>query len=478
MEVIPYTADNLGYLVSTYHKDPIGFLHDVLMIDEFDSWQLELLNHLVAGKTRIAIASCNGSGKSFITTAIELWWLLCKPSATVSCCSASYVQVQEHLRLVRQKALSSLVKDYYDLSNSMQIKLPDSGDAAYIRAVPNNKQRPESIAGLHHGSILTIFDEASGIHPEIFMAQEGNMTTDGATWIVIGNPLASGTAFHELFKGDSRWTTMHIDARNAKFTSKEWVKGMIDAYGIDDDRVRARVCGLFPNGSVNTVVGEGDYLDAEKRYISILGDRGEVIKPDDAVVIGLDVATHKGADSTVICAIAGNTLLDIREIVHSDNVDLADKAQAYFKKWDARVICIDYTGGYGAGPGDILKRVLPSGSVREVVFSSSSSDKDRWLNKRAELWMKYGEWLKTALIPKNANLKRDSLGIEWWVTTRGCVQVESKDDIKARIGGSTDWGDSVICALSTEVATKVTQTISTHAFIARQRARLNGATFV
>lgn len=464
-----------------YHANPRGFITDVLGIRVLDKWQEELLELLRQGVPRIAIASCNGSGKSFITSAIEPWWLLCKADATVSVCSATHTQVTEHMRLVRAHINGSMVQDFYDLDNSQKITLPGAGDASYIRVVPNNKTRPEAIQGLHHGSILTIFDEGSGIYPEIYMAQEGNMTTDGSTWIVIGNPLASGTAFHELFKGDPRWVTMHIDAREVMYTSKEWVRGMIEKYGIDDDRVRARVLGQFPRGAVNSVCGEADFLEAEERYKRSANDLGRHPKGVDPVVIGLDVATAHGVDSTVICAVSGPILLDIQELTHTDNVDLADQAFAYFQKWSARAIAIDYTGGYGAGPGDILKRSLPPGSVRDVVFSSRSSDPARWINKRAELWLKFGhEWIKTAMIPKIDRLKKEALAPEWWVTPKGSVQVEAKDDVKSRICISTDFVDSIICALSVPILQGTVgagRPQDARSVIARRATLMKGATF-
>ena len=168
---IPLTKDNLLYIVKTYRNDPKGFIKDVLLIKELDQWQEQLLDWIASGETRIAIASCNGSGKTYITSAIELWWLLTHPDATISVCSATYVQlIDVHMRQLRVHINNSIIQSFYDLSNNEKIRLPNSGDAAFIGAVSNNAGRPEGIAGRHHGSLLTIFDEASGIYPEIYMA--------------------------------------------------------------------------------------------------------------------------------------------------------------------------------------------------------------------------------------------------------------------------------------------------------------------
>ena len=133
---IPLTNDNLIYLVETYRNDPRGFIVDVLGIRRLDEWQEQLLKWLSEGETRIAIASCNGSGKTFITSAIELWWLITHPSATISVCSATYAQLIEvHMRELRSHIKNSLIVDYYDTGAIDRIRLPGSGDEAFISAV-------------------------------------------------------------------------------------------------------------------------------------------------------------------------------------------------------------------------------------------------------------------------------------------------------------------------------------------------------
>ena len=469
MEIIPYTADNLTYIVKQYHNNPHGFLHDVLGFRQFDPWQETLLEAIRKGSKRIAIASCNGSGKTHITSAIELWWLLCKPDATVSVCSATYAQLMDaHFRVLRSHIQKSLIPDFYDVKNSSKIRLPDSGDSAFITAIGNNQTRPEAIAGKHHGSLLTVFDEASGIHRSLYESQEGNMTTDGATWICIGNPLQSGTAFHELFS-QSDWQTLHINARYCMWTSKEWVERMITTYGEDDDRVRARVFGEFPKGSINTVVSVEDYESAEVRQLG---------ESDAGVVIGLD-PSRSGDDSSIISARKGRNLLDIREVTcKRDSVDLADYATRYYREHNGAIIAID-VGGLGGPIADIIRRKLGNGAVAEVNFGARASNPLRYVNKRAEIWEMYAQWLKTASIPRNENLKKDSVNLEGWWTGKGDkFQCESKDDYKTRTRmSSPDWADAVVVGMGIEVYRKPS-TNSAESVLNRIRKASGGSTFL
>lgn len=463
---LPLSQDNLVALYDRYHDDPRAFIEDMLVIPELDSWQIKVCDLLKKGCRRIAISSCNGSGKTYLTAAIELWWLLCKPLASVSVCSATFSQLYEvHFRVIRSHINNSIIKNYYNTENSTRILLPNSHDEAIIRGVSNANGKPEGIQGQHHGSILCVFDEASGIYQSNYDAQEGNMTTAGATWIAIGNPLKSGTPFHQLFS-DPVWERIYIDARDCKYTDKLWVEQMINRYGIDDDRVRARVFGQFPTGSVNTVVSLADYEAAEERELESESNGWEVI-------IGFD-PSRTGEDSAVACARKGRKLLDIREFAcKRDSVILADQIIDYAHEFGGTVICID-GAGLGGPIADIIRPRFKN--VREVV--GGAVDKVHFLNIRAELWAKYAIWLKTASIPKNARLKKDSINIEQWFTNTGKAQVEDKAEYKARFN-SPDYADSVVYSLMIDGQPRINaaKSLSVHAQEARIRMQSQGSTW-
>ena len=85
--------------------------------------------------------------------------------------------------------------------------------------------------------------------------------------------------------------------------------------------------------------------------------------------------------------------------------------------------------------------------------SSASADKTGrlpFVNKRAEVAWKFREALDPAsdagiAIPRDPELKADLCALRWKLTVRG-VQIESKDDVKERIGRSPDKGDALLLA--------------------------------
>ena len=114
--------------------------------------------------------------------------------------------------------------------------------------------------------------------------------------------------------------------------------------------------------------------------------------------------------------------------------------------------------GYG---GDTLSRLKDNGIDCERFNAANKStavaqdgSKLQFRNKRAEAWWRFREALnpdqeggsKVAL-PHDPDLRSDLCAPTWTLTSSG-IQIESKQDIKKRIGRSTDKGDAVVMALS------------------------------
>ena len=85
--------------------------------------------------------------------------------------------------------------------------------------------------------------------------------------------------------------------------------------------------------------------------------------------------------------------------------------------------------------------------------SEKTSKRDRsgelgFTNKRSAAWWGMRELLEDGLIalPPDDNLTGDLTAPKWRVMSGGRIQVESKDDIKKRLGRSPDDGDAVVMA--------------------------------
>jgi hypothetical protein len=108
--------------------------------------------------------------------------------------------------------------------------------------------------------------------------------------------------------------------------------------------------------------------------------------------------------------------------------------------------------GIGSSVYDHLKTIHPrtrgiNVSVREKE-ATDVTGMFRFANLRAEMYWRVRESLDpqydTGLaLPPNDKLKADLTAITWKLMAGGVIAMESKDDIKLRIGRSTDYGDAV-----------------------------------
>lgn len=157
-----------------------------------------------------------------------------------------------------------------------------------------------------------------------------------------------------------------------------------------------------------------------------------------ARVIGVDPARF-GGDRSVIFPRQGLYAGKPEVYRGLDNMALADRVAGYIDKWRPDAVFID--AGNGAGVIDRLRQLHHD--VIEVHFSGAPSA-NRYLNKRAEMWFDLRDWLHSGgCIPDISDLKQDLAAPTYKFTASDKIQLESKDDLKARGLPSPDLGDAL-----------------------------------
>ena len=107
--------------------------------------------------------------------------------------------------------------------------------------------------------------------------------------------------------------------------------------------------------------------------------------------------------------------------------------------------------GIGSSPYDIAK--LQGLQPIAMNASEKSHKRDRsaklsFANKRAEWWWKFREALDQnynpqITLPDNPKIVAELTAPLWSLTMRG-ILIESKDEIKKRLGRSTNLGDAIV----------------------------------
>lgn len=187
---------------------------------------------------------------------------------------------------------------------------------------------------------------------------------------------------------------------------------------------------------------------------SALLARGRVLQPDAyqhaAKVLGVDVARF-GDDSSVLCPRQG-LLCNPLKVYHGlDTGELARKVISYAVQWGADAILVDGTGGYGAGVIDMLRK---SNYVTiDVQFGGRADNPEKFINRRAEMAWRCREWIdEGGALAADNDLVRELCAPTYWFDKAGRLQIESKEDLKKRIGCSPDRADALWITFGHDIA--------------------------
>lgn len=168
-------------------------------------------------------------------------------------------------------------------------------------------------------------------------------------------------------------------------------------------------------------------------------------------VVACDPARF-GDDETVIYVMEKSNVVNVIHteiLAHKSLMDTAGRLVAIRKKFDASVIALDAIG-IGAGIYDSLNEL--GESVQSVVSSNKptiSTDAERYMNLRAQLWMVGGKQIfeGKVKIPDDTVLCGQLSSAKFEFNSNGKIKVEAKVDIKKRLNRSPDRADAFLIGL-------------------------------
>lgn len=162
------------------------------------------------------------------------------------------------------------------------------------------------------------------------------------------------------------------------------------------------------------------------------------------LIIGVDVARY-GDDKTAIARRRGRQAYRIQSYGKLNTVQVANLVVSIIHEENPARVNID-EGGVGGGVIDILYDRGYDYVVRPVNFGEVAQEQERYVNRRAEMWGRLKDWL-TAELPVSLvdceGLSEDLTAPCKSFDKLGRLIIEKKDDIKKRLGRSTDVGDAL-----------------------------------
>jgi len=472
-----------------YRNDPVAWAEDKLGVILW-SKQKEILMSLAKNK-RTAVKSSHSIGKTFTSAIAACWWIDTRDNCSVQSTAPTYNQVHgllwEEIRKMHEKA---------DLRGRVTL-----GD---VWLAPNGRKEIQVGEGKkpadtnQHGfqgthrpdGVLAILDEACGLVENIYTGARAITTAGFDRILAVGNPDDPNTEFGRIFRdktmgqdGKPLWNLITVSAYDTPNFTEEgkqllaWAKKvdddnkdvertmtakieqllgglpqpddvqeMLDDWGADSPRALSKVFAEFPTVSIDSLFTASEI---EKGI-------NEVITPDKYAfkTFGVDVARY-GNDRSVI---AQNTAGKVEIVGSYATMDTMELAATVHKLAIDREIDQVRIDGVGVG-GGVIDRVIQlcnaadkPYTVVEMTAQSKAPDATLHRNARAYWYDSLKHQLRASRIdlPNDESTFAKQLRLEMggvkYKYPGGVLQIESKEDIRARGDKSPDFTDAVVMA--------------------------------
>lgn len=413
---------------------------------------------------RTVVRAGHAVGKSYTAAGLAAWWVDTRPDSIVITTAPTYDQVHgilwEEIRgLHRQLGLPghALATDEWKIGGRQAAigrKPPDSAKGSDFD--------PSTFQGYHRrGGVLVILDEAGGVPEWLWNAVETVTTTDNSRILAIGNPDNPGSHFAKVCTpGHPGWAQHKISVFDSpNFTgepvpaevavalvTQKWAADRAAEWGEDDYKFISKVLAEFPSDHPRQVISVADLLAcqfAEPRAASEL------------VPVELGVDVGGGGDETVVYERrgmrAGRQWAQRSELPEQ----IGRLVLRCIRETGATSVKVDSIG-VGAGVVGELRNMRARGDhqaeVHGVNVAEAASDPVKYVNLRAQLWWEVGRvasqqrtWDLSAI--ENAETTTAQLLTpRYFEDAKGRIQIEPKDDIRARTGRSPDQADALLLA--------------------------------
>jgi hypothetical protein len=448
--------------LARYRDDPALFAAECITWAPGEGpadYQLEILRELPL-RRRVAVRGPHGLGKSALAAWGILWFALTRdrlPGADwkVVTTASAWRQLSHYLapelhKWSRRLNWQAVGRGPFDgRTELLQLMLKLQRGEAFCAA----SDKPDLIEGAHADRLLYVFDEAKAIPDATWNAAEGALASGDCMALAISTPGEPQGRFYDIHArkpGLDDWWVRHVtldESIAAGRVSAQWAEQRKLQWGAGSAVYQNRVLGEFASSEEDGIIPLA-WVEAANERWAALNETGEW---GAFVCCGADVAIS-GADKTVIAMRYGDTIRELRRFSQQDTMQTTGLLSGILTVHGGEAI-VDVIG-IGAGVVDRLREQRRA--VRAFNASEHTDVRDRsrelgFVNKRSAAWWGLRELLdpgsgSVIALPPDDLLTGDLTAPHWRVMSGGKIQVEGKDEIRKRLGRSTDDGDAVVMA--------------------------------
>lgn len=441
----------------------------------------------------VGIEAATGTSKTYSLARIVLWFLDCFEDSLVVTSAPKQDQLKLHLwselqkvykkfRKLRPDAVMTNLKLRVTADKAVDLEDEDEADLAkswmavgFVAGTGAEEESATRAQGFHREHMLIILEECPGMPMPVLTAFKNTSTGGHNLILAVGNPDSQLDPLHTfcMLGNVSHFRISAFDYPNV-VQNKELMPGAVTRasidrrrleYGEDSSMYKSRVRGISPSQSSDSLI----MLDWITQCIG-------VEQPQSGYDgLGVDVSNSENGDKASIAAGRGANLTHLQEFqcpnathlaynLLMDDYDLASNNYlnyhtvkiADFNIFED-VIGVDSVGVGVATVNAFYDRGLTvqslAGGQWEEAIPKDEEDKPlyRFVSLRAQMYWELREDLRNkrvGILIEDESILREvckELCTPKFVLKSSYIQVESKEDIKKRLGGkSPNRSDAIV----------------------------------
>lgn len=462
----------------------------------------------LAAKEWVGIESATSVGKTYFLPRVIYWFLDTFPNSLVVTTAPKKEQLRRVLWTEVANAFPKFKRirphaELYTLNltvdartrelnmhqNEKGVYVPEGNSVGHeaigiVSGVGAGEESATKMQGFHRENMLFIIEECAGVHAAVITAIINTSTAENNLILAVGNPDSEIDALH-TFCNLSKVRHVIISGYDHPnvVLGKTVIPGAVtsssidfrkEEYGEESPFYKSRVRGIAPTESNDSLI-RGEYFDQcdELNPERFMGVEFENNLSYNAV--GVDVANSEQGDMAALAWGKGNRLDFVQEFQCPNATHLAYNllkddlllGEKNYKNYGTRKIasydilpqCIGVDGvGVGAATVNAFYDegypcVSLVGGVLDFAMRTGENGEDlfKFANLRAQMWFEFREDLRSGQVIISIEnkkllraLKKELVTVRYRVQS-GKIYVESKDEVKKRLGGkSPNLADAVV----------------------------------
>jgi len=361
--------------------------------------------------------------------------------------------------------------------NMSEMEFAQFNSSYKVGTAGNKKTGRSQTIQLFHGSEVGFWENTDSLSTGVLQAVSG---AEGTEIILESTANGLGNFFHKSWmsaiQGDSEYQAIFVpwywqpeytsfkpgfkptDEEQSLFNiygkdgltmpHLSWRREKMSELNKDQDRAHEMFKQEYPFCASEAFLNPIANTFIKSKHVSAA--RKNKVDTDIGLIIGVDPAGDTdGADRTAIIRRRGRKAYGLETYRNHNTMEIAGILVKMIQQENPVKVYIDCIG-IGKGVVDRLQE-MGYDFVEGINVARSAHLKERFANRRAELWNECLEWLMQDMpveLPDSDELQSDLCSVGFKHRSNGQLVIESKDDLKKRGMPSCDCADSLIHTFS------------------------------